>query len=228
MELNREGISYSVSVISTSPRSFFDALPTLETLGVDRIHVDVMDGDFVPRFGLYPEFVTEVRERTGLPIDVHMMVRNPENFVQVFANAGATRIVPHVEPVEHLNRLIMTILDSGLEAGLAFNPHSDVTSATYILELLSGVTLMAINPGIVGHKAIPLIEKKISDVSGLLAQRGFEGDLEVDGGVVFENVPSFSRAGANLLVIGAGTVFSQSQPLEKNMSVLNKLRGANV
>ena len=224
MQLNESRLGYSVSVISTTPTIFLDSVPLLESTGMDRIHVDVMDGDFVPRFGLYPEFVSEIRGRTRLPIDVHMMIRSPEKYVADFAAAGATRIVPHIEPVEHLSRLVSAILESGVEAGLALNPHTDFSSLKYVLGELNCVMLMAINPGIVGHKAIPATLAKVRDASEYLSAKGFEGNLEVDGGVLFNNVRAFASSGADTLVVGAGTLFNPGRPLEDNIRELNSLR----
>lgn len=224
MESSSRTLGYSVSVISTGPTNFFDSLPLLVEGGVDRIHVDVMDGEFVPRFGLYPELVGDVRSRTELPIDVHMMVRNPEPYVDVFADAGATRLVPHVEPVEHLHRLVARIADKGLEVGLALNPHTTFAPLTYLVQNLSSVTLMGINPGIRGHKAIPNFAEKVVEFGALLDSCGYGGDLEIDGGVTFANVVPYARAGASLLVVGAGTVFSPHQSLQNNLMELNSLR----
>jgi len=224
MQLSEKWLEFSASVISTSPKSFFDSLSAIGGGGINRIHVDVMDGSFVPRFGLYPEFVEEIRSASDLPIDIHMMTDNAEKYVSDFVAAGASRIVPHIETSHHVHRLVQTIIDSGIEAGLALNPHTDVSTLTHVIQDLSVVTVMAINPGIVGHNAIPSSFAKVREVRNFLDGKGFQGSLEVDGGVNFENVGSFQKAGANVLVVGAGTVFHPAESTSKNLSRLNLIR----
>jgi ribulose-phosphate 3-epimerase len=224
MQSNKKGLRFSVSVISTTPGNFLNSLPALEIGGIDRIHVDVMDGLFVPRLGLYPEFVREIRQISELPIDVHMMLETPEKYLEDFANAGASRLVPHVEPVRHVHRLVTSIKDLGLEAGLALNPHTDFSSLKYVAEELSSVTIMAINPGIVGHQVIPAMFAKIAHLRELLAETPNSISIEVDGGVTFDNVPRFQKVGAAVLVVGAGTIFHPKLSLDDNLASLNSLR----
>jgi ribulose-phosphate 3-epimerase len=226
MSSSNSPVVYSVSAISTSPRNFFNCIENVVSNGVGRIHVDVMDGRFVPRFGLYPEFVAEIRQLTSAPIDVHMMIEDPENYIHDFVSAGASRIVPHVEPVSHLHRLVSKILDAGAEAGLAINPHSDARSLKYLLPEISVLTVMAINPGMVGHKSIPWTLEKVKDVKQLLREREVQCLLEVDGGVNFANIPNFRSAGTDILVVGAGSLFHPSASTEKNLENLNKIRAA--
>ena len=224
MESNKGRLVYSVSVISTTPRNFFDSLPLLEKNGIDRIHVDAMDGRFVPRLGLYPEFVQEIRASTSLPVDVHMMLEEPEKYIPDFADAGATRLVPHIESMRHAHRVVSQIVDRGLEAGLAINPHSDFSAIRYLVDDLASVTIMAINPGIVGHKAIPVAFQKIADLKSVLANQTKNIAVEVDGGVTFSNISEFQKAGADALVVGAGTIFHPQGSLSDNMATLETLR----
>lgn len=227
MALSEKPLEYSVSAISTAPSDFLATLPELAGHGLNRIHIDVMDGSFVPRFGLYPEFVREVRGLTDLPIDIHMMIREPEEYVDVFVGAGASRIVAHVEPVHHLQRLVTKIRASGAEAGLALNPHTDFRFLRYLVPEIHALTLMAINPGIVGHQAIPSTFKKLSEAREFLDGLGFQGSLEVDGGVTFDNVGDFASSGADTLVVGAGTIFHPSDSLDGNVARLRALRGSS-
>jgi len=185
-----------------------------------------MDGIFVPRFGIFPEFIREIRGMTSLPMDCHVMTIEPEKYVSDFVSAGATRIVPHFEPVLHVHRLIHTILDSGVEAGLAINPHTDISALAHVIEYLSVVTVMTVNPGIVGHKIIPSSFDKVRGVRNFLDSNGFTGDLEVDGGVTFENVADLRDAGADLLVLGAGTVFHPDEDISANLRRLQAIRAA--
>lgn len=228
MQSSKPVLQYSVSAISARPRFFFEALPLLEEGRINRIHVDVMDGRFVPRFGLFPEFVSDLREMCALPIDIHMMVENPEDYVSVFASAGATRIVPHIEPVQHLHRLVSKIRDEGIEVGLALNPHSELTALRYVVAELSVVTVMAINPGIISHKAIPNIKAKVAEARSFVEQESPGCLVEVDGGVTFHNLNDFVEAGADALVVGAGTIFNSSGTILDNLEKLNFLRSTPV
>lgn len=226
MYLNEKAnrFSISASVISTSPVNFFDTLADLIDLGLDRIHVDVMDGQFVPRLGLYPELVANIREITNIPIDIHLMTNQPEQFIETFANAGATRITPHFESTTHPHRLIESIKKLNLEVGMALNPGTTIGVLEDLIHELQAVTLMAINPGIVGHKLIPFTLQKIEKFIQFRSAHGFEGSLEIDGGVVFENIGSLAKHDSVVLVCGAGTIYNESGTPTSNMSRLNKMR----
>ena len=170
---------FSVSVISTSPSVFLENLDNFRSGPIKRIHVDVMDGQFVPRLGMYPEFVAEIRNRTDLPIDIHLMTFKPEQFLTIFARAGATRIVPHFEATNHPHHLVAQIRELGMEAGIALNPHTRIESLEYLLPDIDAVTLMAINPGIIGHKIIGQTIKKLFETKSFLESRNFKGELEI-------------------------------------------------
>lgn len=217
-------LAFSVSAISAPPLMFFESVSLLEQHGIDRIHVDVMDGRFVPRFGLYPEFVNEIRNITSLPIDIHLMVSRPLEFIQDFVNVGATRIILHVESSTHLHRAIGLARETGAEVGLALNPHTTFESLAYVVEDLSSVMLMAINPGIVGHQLIESTWSKIGDLRQILNKLRSGCEIEIDGGVTFENLAGLRDSGADSVVIGAGTVFKPGRTVEQNIEVLNAIR----
>ena len=220
--VNRFGIS--ASVISTSPVKFFETLEDLVDLGLDRIHVDVMDGHFVPRFGLYPEMVANIRAITEIPIDIHLMTSEPEQFLEIFAKAGASRITPHIESTLHPHRLIQSIKSLNIEAGIALNPGTPISVLEELIHEVHAVTLMAINPGIVGHKFIPNTLEKVEKFLQFKNMHGFEGELEIDGGVVFDNVESLTNCKPVILVCGAGTIYNSVASPAENMCNLNKLR----
>jgi ribulose-phosphate 3-epimerase len=182
-----------------------------------------MDGGFVPRLGLYPEFVREIRSISNLPIDIHMMMLDPEPYFEDFVAAGATRLVPHIEPITHVHRAMQKAHDLGAEFGFALNLHTDLTTLRYIARDLHSVTLMAINPGIVGHGFIEAAYDRITDAREFLDSANFAGSLEVDGGITFDNIPRVRACGANNLVIGAGTVYHPSASLAQNVERLTLL-----
>lgn len=224
MPLSNHNLKFSASAISVSPRGFFETLEIVEAGGVDRIHIDVMDGQFVPRLGLYPEFVSEVRNATSLPIDIHMMVQRPEQFIGDFASAGATRIVPHVESTNQVYRLVDLIRSEGAEAGMALNPHSGPEELRFIAQDLSVVTAMTINPGIVGHALVPFALHKIRAIRQFFDEFGHQCVVEADGGVVFSNVRALALAGADQVVIGAGTLYNRAREIGSNLAELLAIR----
>jgi ribulose-phosphate 3-epimerase len=221
-QVNR--FSISASVISTSPVNFFKTLEELIDLGLDRIHVDIMDGHFVPRLGLYPELVANIRDCTEIPIDIHLMVSEPERYLENFARVGASRITPHIESTLHPHHLIQSIKALDVEAGIALNPGTPISALEELIHEVQSVTLMAINPGIVGHKLIPTTLQKIDKFLDFKTVHGFKGQLEIDGGVVFENIESLARSDSVILVCGAGTIYNKVTSSAKNMCTLNKLR----
>ena len=158
-----------------------------------------------------------------MPIDVHLMTNNPDQFLNVFARVGVTRVIPHIEATGHPHRLIMQIMELGMEAGIAMNPATRIDSIEYLLPEIDVVTLMAINPGIIGHKFIPSMMDKISNMRTWLDSKKYEGQLEVDGGVVFENITGLANSGADILVGGAGSVFHGAATVQENISRIKLL-----
>lgn len=197
----------AASIICGNPLSLEADLAALEKGGIDMIHFDVMDGIFVPRFGLFPEYLKAIRSKTSLPIEVHMMVQDPEPYIQDFVNAGATILTPHIEPLMHVHRTVMKIKNAGAKVGLALNPGTPLSSLDYVLEDLDLVMLMAINPGIVGHKLIPRTMEKIAALRKMIETAGKDIIIEIDGGVTPESGKQMAEAGATMLVCGTGTIF---------------------
>lgn len=215
-------VSYSLtaSLICADLLCLKDEVKQLEAGGIDAIHVDVMDGIFVPRYGIFPEMVAAVRSVSNLPIDAHMMVEDVEPYIDVFAKAGITRMVPHVEPHRHLHRTIQKIKAAGIKAGVALNPATPLDVLDYILDDIDMVMIMAINPGIVGHKLIPTVLDKIKHLKAKIGDRPIE--IEVDGGVTPESSATMIRSGATRLVCGSSTIF---RPQEASLEVaLRELR----
>ncbi|MFZ2187701.1 MAG: ribulose-phosphate 3-epimerase [Candidatus Moraniibacteriota bacterium] len=204
----------AASIICGNPLNLEADLAALEKGGIDYIHFDVMDGVFVPRFGLFPEYLKAIRSKTDLPIEIHMMVQDPEPYIQDFVNAGATILTPHIEPLLHAHRTVMKIKSAGVQAGLALNPGTSLSSLDSVLEDLDLVMLMAINPGIVGHKLIPRTMEKIADLRKRIDATGKDIVIEIDGGVTPQSGIEMVKAGANMLVCGTGTIFQPPAQLD--------------
>ena len=212
----------AASIICGNPLNLQKDIAALKKGNIDYIHFDVMDGVFVPRYGLFPEYLKAIRSKTNIPIEVHMMVQNPEPYIQDFVDAGATIVTPHIEPLMHAHRTIMRIQNAGVKAGLALNPGTSLSSLDYVLEDLDLVMLMAINPGIVGHKLIPRTFEKIADLRQRIDATGKDIFLEIDGGVTPESGMKMVKAGANMLVCGTGTIFQPPASLDKKIRAFRK------
>lgn len=208
----------AASIICGNPLNLESDLAALEKGGIDYIHFDVMDGVFVPRYGLFPEYLKAIRSKTDLPIEVHMMVQDPEPYIKDFVDAGATALTPHIEPLQHPHRTIMRIKQAGAQAGLALNHGTSLSSLDYLLEDLDIVMLMAINPGIVGHKLIPGTMRKIGNLRKRIDEIGKDITIEIDGGVTPESGIQMKQAGANMLVCGTGTIFQSPARLEDKIA----------
>ena len=212
----------SVSVISGDPLTFVEDSKQLELGGIDSYHFDVMDGLFVPRFGLYPEYLRMLREISDLPIDVHLMVSDPEQYLNVFADGKEIRLIPHVESLGHPIRTLMKIADVGAKAGIAINPGTQISIIEPLVDFIDSVMLMAINPGIVGHKLLKNTFQRLEQLKQII---GPEREIKIilDGGVTFENALELLYAGANTIVCGAGTVFSDRSRIFDNTVKLNEM-----
>jgi len=197
----------SASLICANHLEFGMEVKRLERGRVDFIHFDMMDGNFVPRYGLYPELITSIKKISKLPIDVHMMTDEPGRYIKELADAGADILAVHAESCKHLHYTLKKIRDNGLKAGVVLNYATPLNVLDYILDDVDMVELMAINPGIVGHKVIPGIFKKISDLRKKIDESGKEILIEIDGGVNPDTAAKMISSGADILVCGTSAIF---------------------
>jgi ribulose-phosphate 3-epimerase len=219
---NNKKLLLSASLVCADMMNIKGELLKLEKGGIDYIHFDVMDNQFVPRFGLHPEILQSIKKNTQIPVDVHLMVNNPENAIPAFIQAGADIIVFHIESTPHAHRLIRQIKSAGIRAGIAINPATNLDVLDYLLEDIDMVMLMAINPGILGHKLIPEMMKKISDLNEKLKHHK-NIMIAIDGGVSFDSAQEMVKRGASFLVCGTSTIFKPEGDVDVKIVELNKL-----
>lgn len=196
------------SILSADFSILGEEVRAIEGGGADYVHIDVMDGHFVPNITIGPLVVEAVRKITRLPLDVHLMIENPDAYVPAFADAGADIIVVHAEASTHLHRTIQLIRSFGKKAGVALNPATSLHHLEYVIDDLDLVLLMTVNPGFGGQSFIEACIPKIQQLRGMLDKRGLETELEVDGGVKTDNIERISHAGADVFVAGSAVFCS--------------------
>lgn len=207
----------SASIVCADLLNLERDIRSLERAGVDYLHFDIMDGVFVPRYGLFPEMLSSVAKITNIPIDVHMMVDNPEPYVDDFAKAGAKIFYVHVENNPHLHRTLKKIRAAGMHPGVVLNISTPLEFIDYIIDEIDYIMLMGINPGIVGHKIIPKIFEKIKNLKKKLD--GTSIRIMIDGGVTPESSAEMIKAGADILVCGSSTIFkSREEKLDETIN----------
>ncbi|AIM17661.1 MULTISPECIES: ribulose-phosphate 3-epimerase [Neobacillus] len=196
-------VKIAPSILSADFSKLGEEILTVEKAGADYIHVDVMDGHFVPNITIGPLIVESIRPITKLPLDVHLMIENPDQYIEAFAKAGADYITVHVEACRHLHRTIQNIKSFGVKAGVVLNPATPVESIQHIIGEVDMVLLMTVNPGFGGQKFIPEVLPKIKKVKELAESKGLTIEIEVDGGVNPETAKQCIEAGATVLVAGS-------------------------
>jgi ribulose-phosphate 3-epimerase len=201
-------IEIAPSILASNFAKLGEEVRAVETGGADVIHVDVMDGHFVPNISIGIPVVTSLRKATRLPLDVHLMIEQPEMYIAEFVRAGADRVLVHQEATVHLDRALGMIREHGAQAGVAINPATPVAMLAEVLDKVDTVLVMSVNPGFGGQKFIPGALEKIRQLNQLRARYNAAFRIEVDGGVDLENLAELAQAGANTFVAGT-SIFGQ-------------------
>lgn len=215
-------VKIAPSILSANFAKLGEEILDVERGGADYIHVDVMDGHFVPNITIGPLIVDAIRPITKLPLDVHLMIENPDAYIEAFAKAGADYITVHVEACPHLHRTIQLIKSCGVKAGIVLNPATPVVMIQHIIEDVDMVLLMTVNPGFGGQKFIHSVLPKIAEVKALANQFNPNLEIEIDGGVNEETAKLCIEQGANVLVAGSA-VYNQ----EDRADAIKRIRGNN-
>jgi len=218
-------LKISPSILSADFSCLGIEIKRLEAAGADFIHIDVMDGDFVPNITIGPPVIKSLRPCTGLPFDVHLMVSDPGRYVEAFANAGSDIICVHAEACIHLHRVLQSIKSAGKVPAVALNPHSPISLIENVLEDVDMVLLMTVNPGFGGQRFITSVLRKIEDLRKRADCLGIDLDIEIDGGADASNIDVITRAGANVIVSGSalfnsGDIGAEIAKMRRNAHVV--------
>ncbi|MBM7715625.1 ribulose-phosphate 3-epimerase [Bacillus thermophilus] len=196
------------SILAADFTKLGEEIKEVEAAGADLIHIDVMDGHFVPNITMGPAVVEAIRSITELPLDVHLMIENPDQYIEAFAKAGADYMTVHVEASPHLHRTLDEIKKQGIKSGVVLNPATPAESIKYVLDNIDMVLLMTVNPGFGGQSFIHSVLPKITEVRNMGLKHGVQFDIEVDGGINPETAKLCKEAGATVLVAGS-SIFQQ-------------------
>ena len=213
-------IKISPSILSCNFSKLGEEIRSLEKAGADLIHIDVMDGHFVPNITIGPEVIKKIRPLTKVPFDVHLMISPVDNFIEDFANAGSDIITIHPEATKDLKKSIELIKKFDKKVGISLNPNSEIILVEPYLNDIDLILVMSVNPGFAGQKFKPEVLKKLEKIKKIIVSKNLKIDLEIDGGISFQNSMDAKNAGANILVSGS-TIFNENNgDLKKNIDLL--------
>ena len=204
-----QNIKISPSILSADFSILGDEIKSLEQAGADLIHIDVMDGHFVPNITMGPPIIKMVRKCTQLPFDVHLMISPVEKYIKAFADAGSDIITIHPEATDNLKRAVSTIKSLGKKAGVSLNPKTPISALMDVINDIDLILIMSVNPGFAGQSFMSEVLPKVTELRKMINDKKLKIDIEIDGGINFETAPLAVKAGANILVSGT-TIFSGS------------------
>jgi ribulose-phosphate 3-epimerase len=221
------GVQILPSILAADFARLGEQIAAVEAAGASILHVDVMDGHFVPNLTVGPPVVESIRKVTQMTIDVHLMIENPDLFAPIFIEAGANMVSVHQEACVHLDRTLHLIQSHGAKAGVVLNPATPVDTLSEVLDIADYVLVMSVNPGFGGQKFIPNAVSKIAALSRLRKERGLQFQIEVDGGITVDNVANVARAGCDWVVVGS-SVFHTVNPGDAVHALAQAARNAQL
>ena len=204
-----QNIKISPSILSADFSILGDEIKNLEKAGADLIHIDVMDGHFVPNITMGPPIIKQIRKCTKLPFDVHLMISPVEKYIKAFADAGSDIITLHPEATDNLKRAVQTVKSFGKKAGVSLNPKTPISALMDVINDIDLILIMSVNPGFAGQSFMGEVLPKVTELRKMINDRKLKIDIEIDGGINFETAALAVKAGANILVSGT-TIFSGS------------------
>jgi len=217
-------IKIEASVACADFRNLEKDIRELEACKIDFLHIDIMDGFFVPNFALNFSIMKTLQEMTSIPMECHLMVDKPERYIEIAAKSGAEYISIHAEATNHIQRVLSQIHETGVKSGIALNPATPINVLDYILGDLDMIVVMTVNPGFAGQPLIPATLKKIEEIRNLIDSKGFgKIEIQVDGNVSIENIPKMIKCGATMLVGGTSSVFRKGYTIPDSVRTIKVL-----
>lgn len=213
-------IKLAPSILSADFARLLEDVKKVEKAGCEYLHIDVMDGHFVPNITLGPAIVKSLRKDVNMVFDTHLMIENPDNYIKDFVDAGSDLIVVHAEACRHLHRTIQNIKSYNVNVGVALNPATSIESIKHIIEDVDMVLIMTVNPGFGGQSFIESMLEKIKELKQLIDDKNLNVDIQVDGGIKPDNIHKVVEAGANIIV--AGSAIFNSENIEETVSLMRK------
>ena len=213
-------IKLAPSILSADFATLLEDVNKVEKAGCEYLHIDVMDGHFVPNITLGPAIVKSLRKDVNMVFDTHLMIENPDDYIKDFVDAGSDLIVVHAEACRHLHRTIQNIKSYNVKAGVALNPATSIESIKHIIEDVDMVLIMTVNPGFGGQSFIESMLEKIKELKQLIDDKNLNVDIQVDGGIKPDNIHKVVEAGANIIV--AGSAIFNSENIEETVSLMRK------